>query len=290
MNLINVPAFVGSPTSQYDIDIIIPTLNSVDTIEWTILNILSLGKEGISQNIFIVDSNSTDGTLSIIDKYRLKCVNYPKGNMYAAINFGLRMCESTWCTYINSDDIIFPHAFANLLKMAKSKMPDIAYGNIDYIDREGRFVHSWNSAQISQLSAIFDSKLCPIPQPGTIFSRKLFQRLGGFDERYKYAADYDFFSRAYKTNAKFIKYKASTVAAFRLHTHQLSREYLPIMKRESQQSYSRLPLTTSLMHRKYMQIAMYIRNLPNYIIRILRWQQLNKSFAFPKTMTYKALD
>ncbi len=214
-------------------------------------------------------------------------VYYPKGNMYAAINFGLCIGESKWCTYINSDDIIFPHAFANLFKMAKSKMADIGYGNIDYIDQEGRFVHSWNSAPISQISAIFDSKLSPVSQPGTIFRRELYQSLGGFDERFKYAADYDFFLRAYKMNAKFFKYKGDTVAAFRLHEHQISQKYSANMKKEAQESYSQLIQTTSLMHRKYVRIAMYIRNLPNYIIRILRWQQLNGSFVFPKTMTTK---
>lgn len=276
--------------SQYDIDIIIPTLNSIATIEWTILNLLSLEKEGISPNILVVDSNSKDGTLSIIEKHRIRHVNFPKGNMYAAINFGLRTGESKWCTYINSDDIIFPHAFANLLKTAKSKMADIGYGNIDYIDQEGRFVHSWNSVPISQIPAIFDSKLSPVPQPGTIFRRELYQRLGGFNERFKYAADYDFFLRVYQKNAKFLKHNGNPVAAFRLHEHQVSRKYWSTMKKEAQESCSRLIQRTSLMHRNYVRISMYLRNLPNYIIRILRWQQLNGSFVFPRTMTTKKFE
>jgi len=273
--------------TRYDIDIIIPTLNSVNTIEWTILSLLSLGRKGINPNIIVVDSDSTDGTLEVIGKYRIKCVNYPKGNMYAAINFGLRMGESIWCTYINSDDIIFPDAFADLLKMAQFQMPDIIYGNIDYIDYVGRFVHSWNSAPILQISSLFDSELNPIPQPGTIFRREFYKRLSGFDERFKYVADYDFFLRAYQMNAKFLKYKVNTVAAFRLHEHQLSYVYSQEIEREVRDMYLQLVPTTSLMQRKYARIAMSIRNLPNYIIRILRWRQLTQVFGFPRTMTCK---
>ena len=285
--MFNISKLKHITTAQYDIDIIIPTLNSVNTINWTILNLLSLKNEGISPNILVVDSNSTDGTLSVVEKYRIRCANYPKGNMYAAINFGLSASDSKWCTYINSDDIIFPHAFANLFKTTKSKMADIGYGNIDYIDQEGRFVHSWNSAPISQIPAIFDSKLSPVPQPGTIFRREFYQSLGGFNERFRYSADYDFFLRAYQTNAKFLKYKGDTVAAFRLHEHQISQQYSANMKKEAQESYSQLLQTTSPMHRKYARFTIYIRNLPSYIIRILRWQQLNGYFAFPKTMTCK---
>jgi glycosyltransferase involved in cell wall biosynthesis len=273
--------------AQYDIDIIIPTLNSVNTIEWTILNLLSLEKEGISPNILVVDSNSKDGTLPILEKYQVKHANYPKGNMYAAINFGLSAGDSEWCTYINSDDIIFPNTFADLLKMAISKRCEVAYGNIDYIDHEGRFLHSWNSAPVSLIPTAFKSKLSPIPQPGTIFRRPLYHRLGGFNERFKFSADYDFFLRAYQMRAKFLKYKGNTVSAFRLHEQQLSREHMTRMEKEMRESYSQMIQTTSLMNRMYVRISMYIRNLPNYSIRILRWQQLNGTFAFPKTMTTK---
>ena len=273
--------------AQYDIDIIIPTLNSVNTIEWTILNLLSLEKEGISPNILVVDSNSKDGTQLVIEKYQIRHINYPKGNMYAAINFGLRKGDSEWCTYINSDDIIFPNTFANLLKMENSKMYEIAYGNIDYIDHEGRFLHSWNSAPVPFIPAVFESRLSPIPQPGTIFKRALYQRLGGFDERFKFIADYDFFLRAYQMKAKFLKYKGNTVAAFRLHEKQLSREYLTSMEKEIQDSYASMEQITSRIYRMYVRMAMFIRNLPNYSIRILRWQQLNGAFGFPKTMTVK---
>ena len=275
--------------AKYDIDIIIPTLNSADTIESTIQSLLSLGKKGIRQNIIVVDSNSADGTLPIVEKYQIRHVNYPKGNMYAAINFGIRMGESAWCTYLNSDDIIYPDAFADFLKMTQLQMSEIAYGNIDYIDRVGRFVHSWNSAPVLQICALFDSKFNPIPQPGTIFSRELYQRLGGFDERFKYFADYDFFLRAYQKKAKFLKYKGNTVAAFRLHERQLSHVYSQDMKNEAQDIYLQLIPATSLIYRKYVRIAMCIRNLPNYIIRILRWGQLNRSFIIPKTMTCRKL-
>ncbi|MFX0142302.1 MAG: glycosyltransferase [Candidatus Hodarchaeota archaeon] len=269
----------------FQIDLVIPTLNSANTIELTLINLSKLKATGIKINIIIIDSGSNDGTIEIIKKHRFKSTYYPKGNMYAAINHGLRLGESHWCTYINSDDLFYPLEFANLLKTFYKENVDIVYGNIDYIDEEGRFLHSWNSPPAKYLHALFDSKIMPIPQPGTIFTRKIFENIGGFNERFKYSADLDFFLRAYKSKANFAKYKKGTIAAFRLHKSQITQEKKLDMERETKEIYKNVQKTTSVLFRNYARIKFRIRNILNYIIRITRWYLLYKTFAFPQTTT-----
>ena len=267
-------------------DIVIPTLNSTNTLEWTLLNLSKLKSMGICANIIVVDSGSTDGTLEIVKKYGFKCLYFPKGNMYAAINHGLRVGRSYWCTYINSDDILYPKGFAYLLKEVSNTSPDIGYGNIDYIDGDGRFLHGWSSPPSSDLGALFDGWMMPIPQPGTIFSRGIFERLDGFRERFKYSADYDFFLRAYLINAKFVKKNGRPVAAFRIHRDQISQKRSVDMRKEHLESYSQTTKNaTTLVRRKFAIFRVKTRNIPNYIIRIIRWYYLNKSLKIPKCLS-----
>ena len=266
-------------------DIVIPTLNSANTLEWTLLNLSKLKSMGIYANIIVVDSGSTDGTLEIVQQYGFKCLYFPKGNMYAAINHGLRAGNFSWCTYINSDDILYPKGFASFIKKAQKSVSDVAYGNIDYIDGDGRFLHGWSSSPPSDLGALFDGGMMPIPQQGTIFSRDIYERLGGFNERFKYSADYDFFLRAYLSNAKFEKVNGHPIAAFRIHQGQISQKRSVDMRKEYLESYSQITKATTLVRRKFAIFCVRTRNIPNYIIRIIRWYYLNKSLRIPKCLS-----
>lgn len=272
--------------NNFTIDIVIPTLNSAKTIEWTLLALSKIIEKGSSPNILVVDSGSTDETLQHVGKYGFKIVYYPKGNMYAAINHGLRMGNSPWCTYINSDDILYPDTFISLLSFAQKTNADLIYGNIDYIDEDGHFLHSWNSPSPSMLSVLFKSKSkIGLPQPGTIFSRNIYEQLYGFNEKFKYVGDYDFFFRAYQSGARFYKYNLGTIAAFRLHSSQISQTKVSEMRNEKEMIYLNADKSSFSLQRFYAPFIVKTKNLSNYLIRILRWRQLNRTFIFPRTTT-----
>ena len=53
---------------KYDLTVIIPTLNEVDTIKGTVLRVLSeLERAGINGQVIVVDDYSIDGTIRVID-------------------------------------------------------------------------------------------------------------------------------------------------------------------------------------------------------------------------------
>lgn len=259
-------------------------LNSANTIEWTLLNLSKIQRLGIAANIICVDSGSDDGTLELVRKYGFKSVYFPKGNMYAAINHGLHMGKSRWCTYINSDDILYPDVFFSSIEKAQEDNSDIIYGNLDYFDKNGCFLHSWNTSSPRDVGALFEDKINPIPQPGTIFRRKIYEQMGGFDQRFKYSADYDFFLKSYKNNAKFTKIEGMPVAAFRLHQSQISQSCLDDMRKEARESFSKITKRTSWVGRKFAKFKLRTINAPNYAIRITRYYYLNNSFTLPKCL------
>jgi glycosyltransferase involved in cell wall biosynthesis len=201
------------------VGIVIPTLNSAKTLEWTLLSLRQQG--GCEVQIVVADSYSTDGTTDLCDKWRVRVLQVPAGSMYRAVNAGLKVLEAEWVGYLNSDDIIYGDGLRRLVDAATSDGSDVAYGQCDFIDSAGRFLYALTPAVPEQLGGLFRRGIFPLAQPATIFRAELVRRLGGFAEL-KYAADYDFFARADMAGARFARVPSPSVAAFRIHAQQLS--------------------------------------------------------------------
>jgi glycosyltransferase involved in cell wall biosynthesis len=141
--------------------------------------------------------------------------------MYAAINEGMRRAKGEWLTYINGDDLLYADAILAALEEYGPRA-DFIYGNLDHIDLHGRFLFSWRSPAPQRLTWLMQH-YCPFPQQGMLFRREAFEKLEGFDLRFRFSADYDFFLRAVEHGCRFSKWTQSSVAAFRLSPGQLSQ-------------------------------------------------------------------
>jgi glycosyltransferase involved in cell wall biosynthesis len=148
-------------------------------------------------------------------------LTYPKGNMYAAINEGMRHAKAEWLTYINGDDLLYADAIFEILRDVADET-DLIYGNIDYIDEADRFLFPWRSPSIKWIRD-FMAFYSPLPQQGTLFRRSVYEAINGFDENFRYSADYDFWVRALGSGCSVQKYTARSIAGFRLLTEQLSQ-------------------------------------------------------------------
>ncbi|MCH8540768.1 MAG: glycosyltransferase [Opitutales bacterium] len=200
------------------IRIAIPSLNAVNTIGSTLAALRPLQKVA---EIVVVDSFSEDGTRDLVEQAGIELRSCPPGNMYEAINEGLEDAQTPWLTYINADDLLYSHILAKRLKAATAKA-SVYYGRVDYIDSENRFLRSWLPAHPSSVLPLYQTGYSPMLQQGTFFSRELFQKLGGFDTRFHYVADADFWYRAAEKGFSFCRQTKNSVAAFRLHPSQIT--------------------------------------------------------------------
>ena len=243
----------------------IPVLNGAATLDWTILSLRS--QRGVDVNIVAVDSGSTDGTRDICTRWGVETRFAERGNMYRAVNAGLQGAATEWLTYLNADDMVYAKSFADLLALAEKTGAEVVYGNHDFVDDEGRFLFSLKSAAPGDLQALFGASVMGLPQPGTLFSRRLFERLGGFSTDFRLTADADFFLRALQSGAKFARLDRS-VCAFRMHASQQTRQYAAEMKQET------LRVATAAGGRTAAARATRFRwrldNAGNYLLRYLR--------------------
>jgi hypothetical protein len=70
--------------------------------------------------------------------------------------------------------------------------------------------------------ALYAQRLEPVYQHGTLVTRAAWEKLGGFDEAFRYCGDSEFFARACVTGIPFRRI-GGEVAAFRLRAGQLTK-------------------------------------------------------------------
>ncbi len=249
------------------LSIITPALNCGATLETTLSSIRPLVQAGAEH--IVVDSGSTDGTVELARAAGCRILSHPKGNMYAAINSGMRASDRPWLTYLNGDDVIYADAVREMLNRFGDS-GDILYGNIDLIDQHSRFLFYWRSASPARMRCMLQI-YCAVFQQGTLFRREVFARLNGFDTQYRFSADYDFFFRASVQGFRFRKYTAKTVGGFRLLPSQLSQSRKPEMAPEGIRNRRHYWSTRSvLIHWLTCSYAFVYRNVINVDSRLMR--------------------
>lgn len=207
--------------------IVIPTLNCAATLAATLTSLQRLPHVA---RILVVDSHSDDGTGEVARRHGVDVVPVPRAGMYAAVNEGLRRLDTEWLAYVNGDDLVY--AVDRSLEAGAESGADVVYGTVDFIDADGRFIHSWTSAAPSRLLRLYRSACSPLLQQGTIFRRAMFDSLGGFDERWRFVGDADFWLRGLLAGRRFVRVAHPSVAAFRMHAGQLSQRHAAEMKVE----------------------------------------------------------
>ena len=204
-----------------EIGVVVPTRNSAATLDWTLLSLTS--QQRVRPTVVVVDSESSDATLSICRRWRVPALSSPPGNMYRAINDGLRgLTGCAWLTYLNSDDLACGDGYARLIEEGQSHACDVVYGNGDFVDERGALLFSQASFGPALVRQQLASGTMPFVQPAAVFRREVFEQLHGFDERFTQIADYDFFARAAAAGFRFGHTPGRAVAAFRIHDRQMS--------------------------------------------------------------------
>lgn len=262
------------------ISCVVPALNSAATLETTLL---SLRAQRTELAVIVADSGSDDGTLEICRNWQVPVIYVPPGNMYRAINAGLRQCQTEWLAYLNSDDWIYPDSYARLISRGEQTKAAVVYGNCDYADAQGRFVYSFAAARPAEILPLFRLGRMGFAQQTAIFRRQAYEQLGGFDESFRFRADADFFLRAVQAGMSFEYLGGPPVACFRLHAQQFSNRSDEVTAAEAHRLFGTPELRPGLPD--HLTLAHWrFRNLPHYLLRSLRESLLSGRLRFPRAI------
>jgi GT2 family glycosyltransferase len=158
----------------------------------------------------IVNDASTDGTLkylkSLKDK-RIKIINNPKNlGLAASLNKVLLVTNGKYIARMDADDISLPNRLVIQLKYLEEHPPIALCGCwVDLINKEGKVIgekkYPTSDSQIKNALKWYQ----PIVHPTFLARSKFYRQLGGYNENFDYAEDYELLVRAIK------KYKLANI-------------------------------------------------------------------------------
>jgi len=212
------------------IAIVTPSYNQARFVGATIESVLTQNYPAL--NYHVQDAGSTDGTIDILKSKSgaFSWSSAPDGGQAHGLNSGFRTVQGEIMAYLNSDDLLLPGTLAYAAKaFAADPTLDVVYGHRICIDLNGMEIGRWvlpkhDSTAIKWVDYI--------PQETMFWRRRVWDRLGGFDESFQFAIDWDFILRAQAAGMKFSRLPRF-MGCFRVHDSQKTTQRLDIAEEES---------------------------------------------------------
>jgi glycosyltransferase involved in cell wall biosynthesis len=141
----------------------------------------------------VVDGASTDGTLEVLQAHETQLaalLSEPDSGIYDALNKGLALAGGDVIGFLHADDFYtHPNALAHVAKAFMNPSVCAVYGDLHYVRRQdvSRVVRHWSSKPFKRGRLAWG--WMP-PHPTLFVRREWYQRIGGFDTRYRISADY----------------------------------------------------------------------------------------------------
>jgi hypothetical protein len=181
------------------VTVVMAAYNSAATIGAAISSVLWQTYPDL--DLVVVDDGSTDATARIVASFndsRITLLKQSNAGAGAARNRGMLAADGELLTFLDSDDILFDRHVDALLAtwahgariIATANSYWLLPGGIDtsHTTHKGRFP----AANAQRLSLLEQNFLSPM----SLFSRRLFDEIGGFDTTLPRSEDWDFWLRA----------------------------------------------------------------------------------------------
>jgi glycosyltransferase involved in cell wall biosynthesis len=179
------------------VTIITVTYNASQSIEETILSVINQTEK--NYEFIIIDGGSNDGTLDILNTYGdniNKLISEKDNGIYDAMNKGIMKTNSDFIFFLNSGDILLPDSIKNFLKIPNIASYDIIYGNVSTNDKHENIYYA------KDLNHMYlELPFCH----QAVFVKSKLMKENLFSNKYKIAADYNFFLNQYMQKKDFLK-------------------------------------------------------------------------------------
>ena len=182
------------------VSVIIPVYNGERYLSKTIESVIA--QTELNWELIAVNDGSTDNSLKILDEYakripdRIKVISVKNGGVSRARNTAVAAARGLYVAFLDQDDLWAPRKLESQVEMfTRDKTLGISYTNVTVIDEKGSVLrenvlksgekHKGNIFEY----LIFDNF---IGISTVMLKKELFVEIGGFDQRFSLAEDYDF--------------------------------------------------------------------------------------------------
>jgi len=254
---------LNKDSSWPKISIVTPSYNQAQFLERTILSVLNQNYPNLEY--IIIDGGSTDGSVEIIKKYE-KYLTYwvsEKDNGQAdAINKGFSKSSGEILAYINSDDVYLPGVFLKIVKIFnENPKTDLVFGNIMFIDANDNFIGELRFTPFNIETLIYEGG--NLHQTGTFWTRKIYDKVGGFNPKYTFCMDFDFFCRVAEVGS--MVHIRDYLSCFRIHEKAKSSTIKHIGLAEHEEIAKRYRKNNNKFYLEYKRMFCQVRRFFYYI-------------------------
>ena len=128
------------------VSIITITYNAENTIFNSLNSVFSQSHKNIEH--IIVDGGSKDNTVKICKEFNhiSKLISEPDKGVYDAFNKGIKLATGDVIGFLNADDTFYnENSIQDIVDAFSNNETDIVYGNLDYVNEEGKVIRNWIS-------------------------------------------------------------------------------------------------------------------------------------------------
>ncbi len=183
------------------VSVIMPAYNVAPYIAEAIESVLAQTFDDLE--LLIVDDGATDGSGAIAHTYagrdpRVRVIHQDNAGISAARNHALRLARGATFAILDSDDAWDPRYLEAQMAMLEARPDvDIVTGNARFLGSrlDGRPARPWPDPRPSPTLAVMLADETAIFIM-SVFRRRVYDAIGGFDETMRTNEDYDFWLRA----------------------------------------------------------------------------------------------
>lgn len=144
----------------------------------------------------IIDGNSTDGSVQHILDFKHTNYKYlieKDTGIYNAFNKGINLSTGNFLLFLNSGDEMVNNQITDTIIKNSNNDNLLSIYALNFINENNAVSPYFITKKINAYYVLKNF----IPHPSTIISKSLFDKIGFFNENYKYAGDHEFFVRFY---------------------------------------------------------------------------------------------
>ncbi len=147
----------------------------------------------------VIDDGSTDSTADILASFpdaRMRIIRQKNQGLTKSLNRGLAESRGTYIARMDADDLSLPERFEKQIAFLDAH-PDIGMcgTQAEFMDEDGnplgRYAVPQTQAQIVRMMPLHN----PFIHPSVCIRKKVFERVGNYDERFLHAQDYELWTR-----------------------------------------------------------------------------------------------
>ena len=193
--------------------VITPVYNGQNFLKECIQIVLNQSYKNIEYTV--INDGSTDQSQKIIESFKnLKFITKKNEGQVKTLNKGWKLSNSKYLTYLSADDMLDKNCYEEIIKFMESNEDVVAaFPRNDLIDIRGRIIKRDVCPEFNFYDTLVRQE-CKIGA-GAVFRRKIFDKVGGWDNRFSLCPDRQYWIKLHKYGN--IKLVNSALGYYRLH-------------------------------------------------------------------------